>query len=228
MRSLSLILLLVACGPKNPPETAATTAPAPVEAAPAPEPEPEPEAPPEPPPEVNNADLNITVTQASGTAKAGHVKRIERSTDWFGEEGWSTEEKDLKISLEKGNSAKDATWKDIKSIAITPGAITDVDCVYDGNYSPWMYDCTIKTNASVTLKDGTSGWTVVNRHKWRLTYDDGSQVEFWLYKHPAREQDDKVVDLETTNPENFDLYTKLQTRLKSEIKTTLVTKVTVQ
>ncbi len=228
MRTLSLILLLVACGPKKAPTPdAAPPAPAPVEAAPEPEPEPE-AAPPEPPPEVNNADLNITVTQANGSAKAGRVKRIERSTDWYGEEGWSTEPKDLKVSLEKGNSAKEATWTEIKSITIVPGAITDVDCLYDSNFSPWMYDCTIKTTATVALKDGTTGWTVANRHKWRLTYDDGSQMEFWLYKHPAREQDDKVVDLETTNPENFDLYTKLQTRLKSEMKTTMVTKVNVQ
>lgn len=229
MRTLSLVLLLVACGPKNAPESAATTPPTPPPAVEAPpEPEPEPEAAPEPPPEVVNADLNITVTQASGTAKSGHVKRIERSTDWYGEEGWSTEEKDLKISLEKGNSAKDATWKEIKSISIAPGALSDVDCLYDSNFSPWMYDCTIKTTATVALKDGTTGWVVANRHKWRLTYDDGSQMEFWLYKHPAREQDEKVVDLETTNPENFDLYTKLQMRLKTEVKTTLVTKVTVQ
>lgn len=228
MRTLSLILLLVACGPKDAPVENAGTAVAPAPVEPAPEPEPEPEPEPAPPADVVNADLSITVGQAGGTSFAGHVKRIERSTDWYGEEGWSTEASDLKISLEKGNSAKEATWTEIKSITIAPGAITDVDCLYDSNFSPWMYDCTIKTKAAVTLKDGSTGWTVVNRHKWRLTYDDGKQVEFWLYKHPAREQDEKVVDLETANPENFELYTSLQARLKTEIKTTLVTKVTVQ
>jgi len=227
MRSLSLILLLAACGPKEPPQSAAT-APAPAPVAEAPAPEPEPEAAPEPPADITNADLNITVTTAGGTSKGGHVKRIERSVDWFADEGWSTDTKDLKISLEKGNSAKDVTWSEIKSIGIVPGAVTDVDCLYDSNFSPWMYDCTIKTTATVALKDGSTGWTVANRHKWRLTYDDGSQQEFWLYKLPAREQDDRVVDLDTTNPENFELYTKLQTRLKSEVKTTMITKVVVQ
>lgn len=227
MRSLSLILLLAACGPKESPKNAAT-APAPVAEAPPPAPEPEPEPEPAPPADITNADLNITVTTANGTAKGGHVKRIERSQDWFADEGWTTEASDLKISLEKGNSAKDVTWNDIKSISIVPGSVSDVDCLYDSNFSPWMYDCTIKTTATVALKDGSTGWTVTNHHKWRFTYDDGSQTEFWLYKHPAREQDDRVVDLDTTNPENFELYTKLQTRLKTEIKTTMVTKVVVQ
>ena len=229
MRTLSLILLLTACGPKKAPETtAAEPAPAPVAAA-EPTPEPEPEVAPEPPPEVINSDLSITVGRAGGASKAGKVKRIERSTDWFGDEGWSTEPKDLKLALEKGNSAKDVTWAEVKSIAVVPGKVpADADCVYDSNFQPWMYDCTVKTTATVTLKDGTTGWVVTNRHKWRFTYEDNSQEEFWLYKHPAREQDDKVVDLDTTNPENMDLYVKLQERLKSELKTTLVTKVTVQ
>lgn len=228
MRTLSLILLLTACGPKKAPEPVAAAEPAPA-AAPEPEPTPEPEAEPEPPPEVVNADLNITVSHAGGSAKSGKVKRIERSSDWFGEEGWSTEPKDLKLALEKGNASKDALWTEVKSVAVVPGKVpADADCVYDSNFTPWMYDCTVKTTATVTLKDGTTGWLVTNRHKWRFTYEDGSQEEFWLYKHPAREQDEKVVDLDTTNPENMDLYVKLQERLKSEIKTTMVTKVTIQ
>lgn len=225
MRILSLILLLVACGPKKTPEPAAE-APAP---APVVEPTPEPEPEPEPPADVVNADLNVTVATAGGTTQSGHVKRIERSTDWFGEEGWTTEEGDLKLSLEKGNEAREVTWAEVKSVSVVPGKIpADVDCVYDSNFSPWMYDCTVKTTATVALKDGSTGWTVANRHKWRLTFDDGSQSEFWLYKHPAREQDEKVVDLETTNPENTDLYVKLQERLRNEAKTTMVTKVTIQ
>lgn len=227
MHLLTLSLLLMACGPKKAPETAAT---APVEAAPAPPPAPEPEPEPEPPPEVTNANFNATVVRADGTSAGGHVKRVERSVDFFADEGWTTEANKLKLSLEAdgGNKAKDATWDQIKSISVAVGKIPgDVDCSYDSNFTPWMYDCTVKTTATVVLKDGTT-WTVAQRHKWKLTFDDGSSAEFWLWKYPARQQDDKVVDLETTNPENIDLYTSLQDRLKSEVKTTLVTKVNVQ
>ena len=229
MRMLSLILLLTACGPKNAPENAGTAPVAPVAPPVEATPEPEPEAEAEPPPPIVNANLNITVGHASGSSKVGKVTRIERSSDWFGEEGWSTDAKDLKLSLAKVNSARDATWEEVKSIAIVPGKVpADADCVYDSNFSPWMYDCTVKTTATVPLKDGSAGWIVANRHKWRFTYEDGATEEFWLLKHPAREQDEKVVDLDTNNPENMDLYIKLQDRLKSEIKTTMVTKVTVQ
>lgn len=228
MRTLSLILLLTACGPKKAPETAAAAPPPPVEAAPV-EPEPEPEAEPEPAAPVVNANLNVTVGHGSGSSKSGKVTRIERSVDWYGDDGWSTDAGDLKMALEKGNSARDARWEDVKSITIVPGKVpADADCVYDSNFSPWMYDCTVKTTATVTLKDGSAGWVVTNRHKWRFTFEDESQEEFWLYKHPAREQDEKVVDLDTNNPENMDLYIKLQDRLKNEVKTTMVTKVTVQ
>lgn len=225
--TLPLLLLLAACGPKTPPPAPAEPAPAPAPVAAAePEPEPEPE-PPAPPP--SNADFNATVTRADGTATSGHVKRVERSTDWFGEADWSTEAKDVKLSLEKGNTGKDVTWAEIKSIAIVPGKVpADADCVYDSNWTPWMYDCTVKTAPTFTLKDGSTGWTTTDRHKWRLTLDNDTSVEFWLYKHPARQQDEKVVDLETTNPENFELYSALQDRLRQEIKTTMVTKVSVQ
>ena len=227
MRILPLFLLIAACGPKKAPESAATATPAPVEA-PVAAPEPEPE--PEPPADVVNADLNITVTHADGTSKSGHVKRIERSADFFADEGWVTEENKVKLPLETadGNKAKDALWSEVKSISIVAGKVpADVDCSYDSNFSPWMYDCTVKTTANVTLKDGST-WTVAGRHKWKLTYDDGSDIEFWLWKHPARQQDDKVIELGDTNPENVDLYTGLQERLRAEIKTSLVTKVSVQ
>lgn len=227
MHLLSLFLLLSACGPKKAPESAATAAPV---AAPAPAPEPEPEPEPPAPVEVNNADFNATVARADGTSASGHVKRVERSEDFFADTGWTTEPNKLKLSLEAdgGNKAKDVTWAEIKSISIVPGKVPgDVDCSYDSEFSPWMYDCTVKTTATVVLKDGSS-WTVAQRHKWKLTFDDGSSAEFWLWKHPAREQDEKVVELGDDSPENVDLYTKLQDRLKSEIKTTLVTKVSVQ
>ena len=66
-----------------------------------------------------------------------------------------------------------------------------------------------------------------NRHKWRLVFDDDSEVEFWLKKHPAREQDEEVVGLDSGNPENYELYTRLQQRLRDELATTMVTKIQV-
>ena len=41
--------------------------------------------------------------------------------------------------------------------------------------------------------------------KWRFVFDDDSEVEFWM-KNRAHQQDEKKVDLNTTNPENYDLY----------------------
>jgi hypothetical protein len=226
MRALVLTLLF-ACGPKKAPEPAAA---APVEAPAAPEPaaEPTPEPEPEVKVEVTNADFNASVITANGSQKSGHVKRVERSDDWFGEGTWLTDAKDIRILAETDTANKEYTWKDIKTITIQPGKVpADVDCVYDSNWSPWMYDCTLKTMGTATVADG-SKWRVTSRQKWRFTFDDGSQVEFWLYKHPAREQDSQVVGLDTTNPENYDLYTRLQNRLREEVKTTMVTKIVIQ
>ncbi len=184
---------------------------------------------PAPPPEVKNADLTVTLKFADGSSKSGHVKRIERSDDFYGEEGWLTEDRKLKIEGEAGAVLKEFPWTEVKSISVVPGKVpADVSCTYSTEMTPWMYDCTVKTTAKVTTKEGKT-WTVSNRHKWRLTFDDGSQAEFWLYKHAAREQDETVVDIYTTNPENLDLYTKLQTRLKEElVGPGFVTSITVQ
>jgi hypothetical protein len=224
VRTLLLLSLLVACGPKDPPPVAAAAAPEPAPApAPAPEPEPEPAAEAAPAPAVSNADLQVSLTRANGSTVSGKVRRIERSEDWYGDE-----KSGLKIDAEGNGTFKQVYWPDVASVSVKPGAIpADVDCVYDSNWSPWMYDCTLKTTASLTMKDGTK-WTVSNRHKWRFTFESGEVVEFWLNKHPAREQDENVVDLNTTNPENFDLYTRLQQRLREEAKTTIVTRVDVK
>lgn len=216
--------LLGACAGKKAP--VADAAPAPVAA-----PEPAAPAEPTPPPapvEVKNADLNVVVTMADGSTKAGHVKRIERSTDFFGDEGWSTAEKDLVISAEGNGAYQKLPWTQVKLVTVKAGAIPgEVDCVYDSNFQPWMYDCTVNTVGTLMSADGKK-WTVDNRNKWRFTFDDDSSVEFWLKKHPAREQDAAVVELETTNPENLALYQKLQARLRTEVKTTLVVKVEVK
>jgi hypothetical protein len=219
-----LLSLIVACGPKAPPPppAAAEVAPAP---APAVEAEPEPAPEPEPPKEVLNANFNATVTSADGTVVTGHVKRVERSADWFGETEWSTAKTDLVVSLDGGSGYKKAPWPDLKTIVIVPGKVpADVDCTYDSNYRPWMYECILKTSGNAVTKDGAK-WSVDNRHKWRFTFEDDTSVEFWLKKYPAREQDEGVVDLHSGDPENFALYKKLQQRLREEAEASLVVKV---
>jgi hypothetical protein len=229
MQSLLVFLMLAACGPKEEPPVAAAAVAEPAAApAPAAATEPEPVVEEAPAAAVSNADLMVTLTRANGSSVSGKVRRIERSEDWFGEEGWNDEKSGLKIDAESSSAFKQVFWTDVASVSIKPGGIpSDVDCVYDSNWSPWMYDCTLKTTGTVSLKDG-SKWTVSNRHKWRFTFESGEIVEFWLNKHPAREQDEAVVDLNTANPENFDLYTKLQHRLRDEVKNTIVVKVDVK
>ncbi|MCK6506801.1 hypothetical protein L6R53_26095 [Myxococcota bacterium] len=224
---LALALTLGCGGKKAAPEAAA--APAPPVAAPAPASEPEPEPEPTPPPEVRNADLTVTVKFADGTSKSGHVKRVERSDDFYGEEGWLTEDKKLVIEGETGSTAAMLPWTKVKSVTVTPGKVpADVSCTYTTEFTPWMYDCTLTTTGKVVDADGKS-WTVANRHRWRFTFDDDSQVEFWLYKYSARQQDETVVDIDTVDPENLSLYGKLQEQLRSDIKSgRFVTSITVQ
>lgn len=126
-----------------------------------------------------------------------------------------------------GSASKDFAWTDVKTLTLVPGKIpTDVDCIYESDFSPWMYDCTLKTTSTAVLKDN-SKWTVTTLNKWRFTFEDGESVEFWVFKHHAREQDEKVVDLDTKDAENLALYTKLQNRLREEVKGKLVVKVAV-
>lgn len=210
--------------PADPAPAPAAAAEAPAEAAPAPEAEPEPA----PAPVVKNADFNVTVAFSDGTSKAGHVKTVERTVDFFGDDGWTTEGSDIKLVVGIGNTEKSVLWGDVKSIAITPGKIPDdVDCTYSSDFTPWMYDCTIRTTPSITLKDGTKG-TVVNRHRWRFTLDDGEKVEFQVYKFSIREQDERAVSFGDEQTENYALYTKLQDQLRSAVKTQVVRSITVQ
>ena len=105
--------------------------------------------------------------------------------------------------------------------------MSDVSCTYDSDFTPWMYDCTMKIPTSLVDSSGKK-WTVENFRKWRFTFDDETSVEFWLKKYPAREQDSKVVTLDTVNPQNLDLYATLQQRLREETKTSMVVKISVQ
>lgn len=208
--------------PAPAPEPTPAPAPAPVEEAPPAE------APPAEPEAVRNADFNATLTYADGSTKGGHVKGVERTTDFYGDEGWTTEEGKLKLTVEAAGTEKQVAWKDVKSISITPGKITDdVDCTYSSDFTPWMYECTLRTTAAVTLKDGSKG-EITNRHMWRFTLDDGTKVEFSVYKYVAREQDSKVVEFGDESTENFALYTRLQDKLRSDVKTALVKTITIQ
>ncbi len=230
MYTLALSVMLSACGPKDAPQSATTEATdAAVAAAPVVEPEPEPEPEPvEPPPPVSNADFQVTITYASGASKSGHVIRIERSEDWYGDNGWTTDAASLKLSADGGSEYKKLLWSEISSVTVKAGSVPgDVDCFYDSDFSPWMYDCTLKTTGTITDTSGKH-WTVDNRHKWRMTFEDGDEVEFWLKKHSARAQDEEVVDLETVNPENYELYTSLQQQLRTDLKGDLVVAIKVQ
>ncbi|MCK6515740.1 hypothetical protein L6R46_11880 [Myxococcota bacterium] len=213
--SLALVLALTACGEKKAPEPAPVAA---VEPAPAPEPAPEPEVvPPPPEPPKPNADMNLTITYADGKTVSGHVKRIERSTDFYADAGWEDAKGYLTLTLEGNGTEKEAMWTEIGTITVTPGKIpADVDCTYSSDVSPWMYTCELKTVTTATTKDAKK-WTVSTRYKWRLTFDDDSQVEFWLAKYPARAQDDKVVTIDDEVGENFDMYAKLQAQLRNDV-----------
>jgi hypothetical protein len=226
--SLSASVLLVACGEKAPPTPAPVAAAAEAAAPPAPEPEPEP-APPPAPAEVINADFNVSITKAGGETVSGHVKRVERSENFLGDTEWLTEASDLKLAAEGPGTYKKLAWSEIQSITVKPEAanVNNMSCTYSSDYNPWMYECTIKTPATVVTKDGAS-LTVDSGHKWRLVLDDDTTVEFWLKKHRAWEQDSEAVTLSTTNPENYDLYGKLQQRLKSEAGSELVTRIQIQ
>lgn len=208
------LLFLVACGEKKAPEPAVVEA---VVEAPAPTPEPEPElAPPAPEPKRDNADFNATVTFAGGRSASGHVKRVERSTDWYGEEGWEDDDGSLLVALEGNNTLKDVPWKEIGAITVTPGKMpADVDCTYSSDFSPWMYTCELKTATAATTTDGKK-WTVTSRHKWRFTFDDGSTVEFWMVRYPARQQDTKVYEYDEEVVENYQIYTQLQDTLRQQ------------
>ncbi|NOY25634.1 MAG: hypothetical protein GXP62_07150 [Oligoflexia bacterium] len=226
---LLALALVLGCGSKKAPPVAAAAPAQPVAtpaAPPAPEPEP---AAPEPAPEVNNADLTVTLKFADGTTKTGHVKRIERSVDFYAEAGWLTDEKKLMIEGETGTVLHNIPWTKVRSVSVIPGKVpADVSCSYTTDFTPWMYDCTLKTSGKLVDTDNKS-WTVSNRHKWRFTFDDDSQVEFWLYKFAARQQDTTVVDMETVNPENLSIYQQLQEKLRSEAKSgDFVTSVSVQ
>lgn len=225
---LSFLFLTAANAEKK--KKGAEPAPAPepapvVEPAPEPEPEPEPAAP-EPAPVVSNISLKATIAWGSGTTKAGHITGVERSVDFNGYEGWTTDARKLKLAVEASGTEREVAWTDVKTITITPGRIADeVDCTSNSNMDPVMYECTLRTTATITMKDGSKG-VVTNRHMWRFTWEDGSTTELQVYKYTVRAADTyvKIRDQEDTS----DPYAPLQERLLADVKAGLLKTITVE
>jgi hypothetical protein len=226
---LLFLTLIAAKGGKKKGEPAPAPAPAPA-AEPAPAPEAPPPAPEEPPAPkvVKNADFSATLTYANGTTKSGKVQGVERTVDFVGDEGWTDEAGKIKLTIEMGGTEKQAEWKDVKSIAITPGKMPDdVDCTYSTEQSPWMYECVLRTTTVATLKDGTKG-NISARHRWRFTWADGNTTEFTVYKHVVREPDDREIEFGQEVTENTALYTRLQDKIRQDLKGDMLKSVSVQ
>lgn len=219
--------LTLGCGKKAPPASAVEPQAAPVVVTPEPASEPEPEAAPAAPAKPSeNVSLRVTLTRADGSTHAGRVRLVERSTDWYAEQDWSADAGDIRLQLEGAGGETRVPWTDLKKVTVTLAKVSEAsDCSYDSNYSPWMYDCTLRNKGTATVADGKS-WEITDRFKWRLTWEDGSSEEFWLFKHPARQQDEATVGLDSEG-ENYDLYTALQDRLREELKT-MVTGIVIQ
>jgi hypothetical protein len=90
-----------------------------------------------------------------------------------------------------------------------------------------MYECTLRTTTTVTLKDGTKG-NVTNRNHWRFTFDDGSTFEFQVYKYTVREQDTTELQYGDEATENFKLYAKLQDEIRTDLKSKIIKSITIQ
>jgi hypothetical protein len=223
------LLSLLACGPKAP--KIETPVPTPVETEATPEVE-EAELVPEeePTPQIeSNMKFDMTLTFANGTQKSGTVIRVERSADFPGlKEDWQDSEYKTTVFVESGSTAKDLKWTDVKSIRIQYGSVPqDVNCIYDSTWTPWMYDCALSTNTKLIDTNGKA-WKVDSKYLWRMYFEgDTEPVDFWIQKPHATEQDDKEVSLHTTNPENMELYKKLQEYLKTESKTNMVVGITI-
>lgn len=228
MRKLTPLLFLLFIGAKKKKDE---PAPVPVPevapaAAPAPEPPPEP-APPPAPVIPKNANLTVSLTRQDGTSKAGKVTGIERSGDFYGDAEWVTDDSKLTLTVEVGTTEKSVKWTDVKSVTVVAGKLGEnVDCTYSSDFSPWMYECTLRNDVSVVLKDGTKG-KITSRHMWNFYFEDGEKIQFTLYKYFVREQDDRDVQL-GDDAENMALYTKLQDRIRTDMKGSMIKAITLQ
>lgn len=228
---LALLALLVVPSlavAKTKPKGEPAPAPAPAVEAPAPAPveapPPEEVAPPAPS-RLNNVSMRVSLTMADGSTKSMAVTGLERSEDFHADTGWTSSASSLKITLEVGKTEKEVSWSDLKSITIAPGKMPDdVDCSYNSDFTPFMYECSIRTTTTAVLKDGSKG-VVITRNKWRLSPEEGAAAEFYLYKHTERMQG------EPTEGDQFEdpgMYTKIQQAMRETLKTNLVKSVTIQ
>lgn len=209
---LSLILALSTPALADAPDATPTAAP--VEAAPM------------APPEARNADFSVTLTAANGQKTEAHIKRIERGEDTYAD-SWTTAEKAMAFYIEGNGEYKKIKWSDVKGISVSIPNAKDFDCLYSSEFSPWMYECSIKLKATVTTKDGKS-YAADSGQKWKFVTDDNTEHTFWLKKHYARQQDEEVVGLEVGNPENYALYGALQAQLRNELKADLITRIAIK
>jgi hypothetical protein len=208
------------------PKKGAPPAPPPAAApAPEPEPEPEPEIDDTPPAPINNISVGLEITRMDGTVFTGRAVRVERGVDWYAEDGWTTSAGDIKVALESDRDMKDVAWTDIAQIDVTYGGRGDIDCMYDSNFVPWMYMCTLRSAPVAKLKDGST-WRVTSRHQWRFTTDDDRDVSFYLFRLPARQQDEQAADLDTQ--ENYTLYGSLQAAVLARAKADAIKKIVVK
>jgi hypothetical protein len=213
MRFMALCVFLFACGKKAPEAPAPETAPPPPPPpAAAPEPEPEPEGgisgsrPAEP-----NANFSVLITMANAEQIKDTVVRVERSEDWYGEKGWTDDPAKLTVTVEVGATEIEVPWDNISRIEIAYKEKDAIDCQYDSSYTPMMYMCVLPTVTKVKTKDAKTG-EAASRHKWKFTFASGKVEEFWIFKLPAREQEEEVPSLGTVT-ENTALYLKLQEEL---------------
>ena len=150
--------------------------------------------------------------------------RVERSEDWYAEDGWTDRAMKLTVTVEGNGTEKEVPWNEIQSVDVSFGGKGDIDCTYDSNYTPLMWMCTLKTTGKVTLKDGST-WTAAGRHKWKFIFDDGSEAEFWIYKLPERQQEDPAKTQSLNETVNADLQIALQDRVMAAAKSSAVTRV---
>lgn len=217
-----LLSLVFACGEKKSEvEVAAPVAPveeAPIVEEPAPVEEPMPVEDPKPEP---NADFNTTLTFSDGTTKSGHVIRVERSSDLYGMKDWHDSESRLTIFVESGSTAKDLAWTEVRSVSVSPRS-GDINCVYESDWSPWLYICTNKTNTSVVDAEGKK-WGVDAKNKWRFYFDDDTEAEFWIQNIRALQQDTVEIQLGMDAYENPELYAQLRNEVKEIVYVKSVT-----
>lgn len=223
---LALLALPSFASAKPKPKSEPAPAPAPAVEAPAPvEAPPVEEAPPPPPARLKNVSMRVTLAMADGSTKSMDVTGLERAEDFHADTGWTSSAGSLKITLEVGKTEKEVSWSDLKSITIAPGKMPDdVDCSYNSDFNPFMYECSIRTTTTAVLKDGSKG-VVITRNKWRLSSEESGAAEFYLSKHTERMQG------EATDGDQFEdpgMYTKIQQALRETLKTNLVKSITIQ